>query len=130
MPKKKTIARLHLQSRLRSRLKQARLDAELSRAAVCRAIGISPSALTGAETGRIHLKAIDLFLLAELYGRPLAFFFSDDVELAAQDAPPEPDEPSGAGEPAEAPSSEEPAPVLLPEPSPAPRRRQRDRRLR
>lgn len=102
----KTLARAQLLDRVRTRLKEARVDADLSQAEAAEAVGIAQALISRAETGDRELKAIDLYYLAQLFGRSLDSFFLEEAE-AAQPLP-EPALPVTPGPPA----ATDPEPVV------------------
>ena len=57
-------------------LKAARVDAELSQAAVAKHVGVSERTISKWETGTTHPNAVQLVNLCELYNRSL-----DDIRL-------------------------------------------------
>ncbi len=75
-----TLERVRLRNRVRTRLKQARIDADLSQSETAQAVGLPQALISRAETGGRELKAIDLYCLAQLFGRSLESFFLDDEE--------------------------------------------------
>lgn len=63
--------------RLRARLKQARKEAGLTQAAAAVRLGWSQSTLSKLEKADAKLDALDLKRLADLYDKPLDWFYLD-----------------------------------------------------
>src|SRR5258708_4031963 len=75
-------------STLGNRLKNAREDRGVTQEAAGQALGVPRTAVVQMEAGNRSISTLELSQLAELYGRPIAEFFSDrSVSEAAEDDP-------------------------------------------
>lgn len=63
------------------KLRHARQEAELKQETVARYLKISTSAVSAFESGNRKLDAMELYMLAKLYKKPMEWFFSDYVSL-------------------------------------------------
>jgi transcriptional regulator with XRE-family HTH domain len=59
------------------RLRQARLDAQLTQVDVAKALHRTQAFVSKCESGERRIDPIDLMDFARLYGKPLAFFLRD-----------------------------------------------------
>lgn len=69
-------------TRLGEHLRLAREGAGFSQSEVAGLVDISPAALNQYEMGKRRLEALMLERLARLYGRPVGFFFGDEIVAA------------------------------------------------
>jgi len=70
-------------------LKKAREDRGLTQEAVAEALGIPRTAVVNIEAGNRSISTLELAHLAELYGRPIAEFFSEELlsEPSSEESP-------------------------------------------
>ena len=76
--KARTVPRQELYDRFIARLIRAREEAGLSQREVSESLGMAHSFLSKCETKDRRIDVLELLQLAELYGKPLDFFFSAD----------------------------------------------------
>ena len=79
---------------LGERLRQARLDSKLTQHAAAEKVGVDPNTIARYEAGRIKPSSTALFALAQVYGRPVEWFFGEEEEpppSPTQQEDPDPD---------------------------------------
>lgn len=72
------LSRQELSAELGKRIKQARLEADMSQLQVAIILGVSDKTISGYESGRISPAVDKLHNLADLFKKPLSFFFGHD----------------------------------------------------
>ena len=65
---------------LPTRLREARLDANLTQLAAGEAVGVDPNTIARYEAGRIRPSSTALFALGQVYGKPVEWFFGEEEE--------------------------------------------------
>ncbi len=68
---------------LSGKLKQARQEANLKQEQVAKYLRVPTSAVSTMENGQRKVDASELFYLSKLYGKPLAWFFEEEDQMAA-----------------------------------------------
>lgn len=61
---------------LLEQLKRARLDAGMTQAQVAETLGVTQSAVSKSESGERRIDPIELKRFADLYRKPITFFFT------------------------------------------------------
>ncbi len=73
------------QATLAKRLKDARINCGVTQEAAAEALGLPRTAIVHIEAGNRSVSTLELAELAELYGRPIADFFSEAVASGEED---------------------------------------------
>ena len=77
---------------LPTRLREARLDANLTQLAAGEAVGVDPNTIARYEAGRIRPSSTALFALGQVYGKPVEWFFGEEAEAETPPEDPEEDD--------------------------------------
>ena len=65
--------------RLRDRIARARGQASVSQAELAERLGLDNTAVSKIEQGKRTVSSVELAAIAEFCGRPLSWFFSDEI---------------------------------------------------
>jgi transcriptional regulator with XRE-family HTH domain len=64
-----------LETYIRTGIRQAREEADLSQYDLADRFGTTQSSISGIERGRVSISAADLYRMAEILGKPITYFF-------------------------------------------------------